>query len=71
MYLKHFEECLLFPLVSMYANDTHAIIALDNINELAQMMKEELQKISEWMKVDRLSSNPKKWVLVHWSSTQD
>ena len=44
----------------MYADDTHTTIASDDIGELAQMMKEELQNISEWMRVNKLSANPKK-----------
>ena len=44
----------------MYADDTRTTIASDDINELAQMMKEELQNISEWMRINKLSANPKK-----------
>ena len=32
----------------------------NDIDELAQMMKDELQNISEWMRVNKLSANPKK-----------
>ena len=44
----------------MYADDTHTTIASDDINEIAQMMKEELQNISEWMRINKLSASPKK-----------
>ena len=43
-----------------YADDTHTTIASDDINELAQMMQEELQNISEWMRVNKLTVNPNK-----------
>ena len=60
IYLNDFEECSQFSLASMYADNTHTTIASDDINELAQMMKEELQNISEWMRVNKLSANSKK-----------
>ena len=44
----------------MYADNTHTTIASDDINELAQMMREELQNFSEWMRINKLSANPKK-----------
>ena len=47
IYLNDFEECSQFSSVSMYADDTHTTIASDDIKELAHMMREELQNISE------------------------
>ena len=44
----------------MYADDTHTTIASNDINGLAQTMKEELQNSSEWMRINKLSANPKK-----------
>ena len=46
--------------MSMYADDTHTTIASKDITELSQMIKEELENISEWMRVNKLSANPKK-----------
>ena len=60
VYLNDFEKCLYFSSASMYADDTHTTIASDDINELAQMMQEELQNISEWMRVNKLTVNPNK-----------
>ena len=60
VYLNDFEECLPFSPASMYADDTHTTIASDDINELAQMMQEELQNISEWMRVNKITVNPNK-----------
>ena len=60
IYLNDFEECLEFSSASMYADDTHTTIASKDITELSQMMKEELENISEWMRVNKLSANPKK-----------
>ena len=71
IYLNDFEECLQFSSASMYADDTHTTIASDDIGELAQMMKEELQNISEWMRVNKLSANPKKTEFMFRSSTQN
>ena len=56
VYLNDFEECLQFSWASLYADDTHTTIALDDIHELAQKMKEELQNISEWIRGNKCQS---------------
>ena len=47
-------------LIVISLDDTHTTIASDDFNKLAQMMKEELQNISEWMRINKLSTNPKR-----------
>ena len=44
----------------MYADDTHTIVVSEDNNKLTQMMNEELENISEWMRINKLSANPKK-----------
>ena len=44
----------------MYADDTHTTIASNDIRELVRMTKKELLNISDWLRVNKLSANPKK-----------
>ena len=44
----------------MYADDTHVTLTSMNIEELVQKAQEELINISEWMRLNKLSANPKK-----------
>ena len=60
MYLNDFEGCLDFSKANMYADDTHTTIASSDIKELVQMTKTELLNISDWLRVNKLSANPKK-----------
>ena len=59
IYLNDFEECLKFSSASMYADDTHMSVVFEDINKLTQLMNEELENISEWVKINKLSANPK------------
>ena len=60
IYLNGFEDGFVYSsLRQAYADDTHTTIASDNIDELTQMMKE-LQSISEWIRANKSSVNPKK-----------
>ena len=43
-----------------YADDTHTTIASNDIRELVRMTKKELLNISDWLRVNKLSANPKK-----------
>ena len=45
---------------NVYADDTHAKIASNDITELISKTKKELINISEWLRIKKLSANPKK-----------
>ena len=64
IYLNDFEECLKFSSASMYADDTHTTIVSEDNNKLTQMMNEELENFSEWMRINKLSANPTKTVFI-------
>ena len=44
----------------MYADDTHKILASNDIAELISMTKKELLNISDWLRVNIQSANPPK-----------
>ena len=60
IYLNDFEKCLEFSKASMYADDTHITLTSSNIDVLLTNANKELRKISEWMRVNKLSANPDK-----------
>ena len=60
IYLNDFEKCLKVSKAGMYADDTHVTLTSMNIEELVQKAQEELINISEWMRLNKLSANPKK-----------
>ena len=65
--LNDFESCLEFSKAKMYADDTHATMATNDLTELISMTKKELLNISDWWRVNILSPNPRKqnlWLLV-------
>ena len=44
----------------MYADDTHVTLTCNNVDDLITNAHRELRNISEWMRVNKLSANPKK-----------
>ena len=60
IYLNDFEKCLEFSRASMYADDTHVTLTSNNVDDLITNAHRELRNISEWMRVNKLSANPKK-----------
>ena len=60
IYLNDLEECLQFSRASIYADDTSLTIASSNSVKLVDDAHRELLNISEWMRVNKLSPNPKK-----------
>ena len=60
MYFKEFESCLEFSKANMDADDTHTTIASRDIAELIHMTKKELLNISDWLRVNKLCTNPQK-----------
>ena len=60
IYLNGFAKCLEFSRASMYADDTHVILTSRNTDDLLTNAHKELRNISEWMRINKLSANPKK-----------
>ena len=60
IYLNDFEKCLDFSRASMYADDTHVALTSSNTDDLLTNAHKELRNISEWMRINKLSANPKK-----------
>ena len=60
IYLNDFEKCLDFSRASMYADDTHVTLTSSNTDGLLTNAHKELRNISEWMRINKLSANPKK-----------
>ena len=60
IYLNDFETCLELSKASMYADDTHVTITSNNLENLLENAQRELLNISEWMRINKLSANPKK-----------
>ena len=60
IYLNDLEKCLKFSRASIYADDTSITIASDDVAKLFEDAHQELSNLSEWMRVNKLSPNPKK-----------
>ena len=55
-----FENCLEYMTPNVYADDTCATIASENLNDLITDVKSELENISNWMRIHKLSLNASK-----------
>ena len=44
----------------MYADDTHVTITSNNLENLLESAQRVLLNISEWMRINKLTANPKK-----------
>ena len=60
IYLNDFEKCLELFRASMYADDTHVTLTSSNTDDLLTNAHKELRNISKWMRINKLSTNPKK-----------
>ena len=60
IYLNNFETCLELSKVSMYADDTQVTITSNNLENLLENAQRELLNISERMRINKLTANPKK-----------
>ena len=60
IYLNDLEECLQSSRARIYADDTSLTIASSNPVKLVDHAHRELLNISKWMRVNKLSPNPKK-----------
>ena len=57
IYLNDFESCLQFSKVNLYVDDTEKTISSSDI-DLLRNFQAELENISDWMRVNKLSINP-------------
>ncbi len=60
IYLNDFEKCLKFSRASIYADDTHISIVSNDLERLVINAQQELLNVSECMRFNKLSSNPRK-----------
>ena len=60
IFMNDFETCLELSKASMYADDTHVTITSNNLENLLENPQRAFINISEWMKINRLTANPKK-----------
>ena len=60
VYLNDFEKCLKASKAGMYADDTQVSLTSSSVDELVQKAQDEFLNVSEWMRLNKLSVNPKK-----------
>ena len=60
LYANDFENCLEYTTPNMYADDTCVTIASENLNDLITDVKNELENISTWMRINKISLNASK-----------
>ena len=60
LYVNDFENCLEYMTPNMYADDTCVTIASENLDDLITNVKNELENISNWMRINKLSLNASK-----------
>ena len=64
LYVNGFENCLEYMIPNMYADDTSVTIASENLNDLITDVKNELENISNWRRINKLSLNASKSVFM-------
>ena len=60
LYINDFENYLESTIPNMYADDTCVNIASESLNELQTDFKNDLENISNWMRINELSLNTSK-----------
>ena len=60
LYLNDFETCLKFLKANLYADDTEVSLSLNETGDLMQNFQAELENISEWMRMNKLSIHAEK-----------
>ena len=60
LYVNDFEKCLEYMTPNVYADDTGVTIASEHLNGLTTDVKNELENISNWMRINKLSLNASK-----------
>ena len=66
LYLNDFETCLKFSKANLYCDDTEVSLSSNETGDLRQNFQSELENISEWMRINKLSIHPEKpssWLL--------
>ena len=59
MYLNDFENSLQYSRASIYAADTIVTVESNDIKRLTEDARQEMLTLSEWMRINKLSPNPK------------
>ena len=59
IYLNDFEKCLIESKAGLYTDDTHITVASTNVENVIPKAQMELSNISTWMRINKLSANPK------------
>ena len=59
IYLNDFKKCLTNSKAGLFADDTHMTVKSTNVENLTHNAQMELSNISEWMRMNKLSINPK------------
>ena len=59
-YLNDFQTCLKFSKAYLYADDTEVSLSSNEIGNVIQNFQAELENISEWMRINKLSIHPEK-----------
>ena len=57
LYMNDFENCLKSTIPIMHVDDTCVSIAPENLHELLTDLENELENVSNWMRINRLSLN--------------
>ena len=60
LYYNDFENCMESIVPKMYANDTCVNTSSENLNELLTALKNEMENISNWMRLNTLRLNASK-----------
>ena len=60
LYVNDSENCLEYMTSNMYADDTCVTIASENLKDLIANVKNKLENISNWMRINKLSLNASK-----------
>ena len=59
-YLNDFETCLKFSKANLYVDDTEVSLSSNEIGDVIQNFQAELENVSEWMRINKLSVHPEK-----------
>ena len=60
LYFNDFENSLQYSRASIYADNRNAKIASDGIQRMIDNANQEMLNLSDWMRINKLSSNPQK-----------
>ena len=60
IYLNDFEKCLIDSKTGLYADDTQITVTSNNVENLIQKVQMDLSNVSTWIRINKVSANPKK-----------